>query len=60
MKKVAAPLPSPNMKKIVVLVSGMGMTRNWTHLISGNSMQTCSEFMELFIHMLYPNIMVMR
>ena len=57
---VAAPLPSPNVKKVVVLVSGVGTPRNWTHSISGNSTQTCAELMELFIHVLYPDITVVR
>mmetsp|Transcript_11877 Transcript_11877/g.21951 ORF Transcript_11877/g.21951 Transcript_11877/m.21951 type:complete len:1044 (+) Transcript_11877:69-3200(+) len=59
-KKVAAPLHSPNVKKVVVLVSGVGTPRNWTHSISGNSTQTCAELMELFIHVLYPDITVVR
>jgi len=59
-KKVAAPLPSPNVKKVVVLVSGVGTPRNWTHSISGNSTEACAELMELFIHVLYPDITVVR
>ena len=60
MKKVAAPLPSPNVKKIVVLVSSVGTPRNWTHSISGNLTQNCADFMELFIHVLFPNIAVLK
>ena len=59
-KSVAAPLHSPNVKKVVVLVSGVGVPRNWTHSISGNSTQTCAELMELFIRVLYPDITVVR
>lgn len=57
---VAAPVDSPNVKKVVVLVSGVGTPRNWTHSILGNSTQTCAELMELFIHVLYPDITVVR
>jgi hypothetical protein len=57
---VAAPLHTPNVKKVVVLVSGVGTPRNWTHSMSGNSTQTCAELMELFIHVLYPDITVVR
>ena len=59
-KKVSAPVESPNVKKVVVLVSGVGTPRNWTHSISGNSTQTCAELMELFINVLYPDITVVR
>mmetsp|Transcript_1117 Transcript_1117/g.2341 ORF Transcript_1117/g.2341 Transcript_1117/m.2341 type:complete len:1039 (-) Transcript_1117:331-3447(-) len=59
-KTVAAPLHSPNVKKVVVLVSGVGTPRNWTHSISGNSTQTCAELMELFIRLLYPDVTVVR
>jgi len=51
---------SPNVKKVVVLVSGVGTPRNWTHSISGNSTQKCAELMEMFIHVLYPDITVVR
>ena len=57
---VSAPLYTPNVKKVIVLVSGVGTPRNWTHLPSGNSTQTCAELMELFIHVLYPDITVVR
>jgi hypothetical protein len=58
---IVAALPhTPNVKKVVVLVSGVGTPRNWTHSMSGNSTQTCAELMELFIHVLYPDITVVR
>jgi hypothetical protein len=59
-KIVAAPLYTPNVKKVIVLVSGVGTPRNWTHSMSGNSTQTCAELMELFIQVLYPDITVVR
>lgn len=59
-KKLTAPLHTPNVKKVVFLVSGVGTPRNWTHSISGNSTQTCAEIMELFIHVLYPDVTVIR
>ncbi|KAL9191414.1 hypothetical protein ACHAXT_001120 [Thalassiosira profunda] len=58
--KVAAPLLSPHVKKVVVLVSGVGSPRNWTHSVKGNSTQACAEIMELFLHALYPDITVVR
>ena len=54
------PLHSPHVKKVVVLVSGVGTPRNWTHSISGNSTKVCAELMELFIRALYPDITVVR
>lgn len=59
-KSVAAPLHSPNVKKVIVLVSGVGVPRNWTHSISGNSTSRCAELMELFINVLYPDVTVVR
>jgi hypothetical protein len=59
-KIVSAPLHTPNVKKVVVLVSGVGTPRNWTHSMNGNSTQTCAELMELFIQVLYPDITVVR
>jgi len=55
-----ASVETPNIKKVVVLVSGVGTPRNWTHSISGNSTQKCAELMEMFIHVLYPDITVVR
>lgn len=49
-----------HVKKVVVLVSGVGTPRNWTHSITGNSTQACAELMERFIHVLYPDVIVVR
>lgn len=57
---VAAPLYTPNVKKVIVLVSGVGTPRNWTHSINGNSTRACAELMELFINTLYPDITVVK
>ncbi|KAL7485655.1 hypothetical protein ACHAW6_011248 [Cyclotella cf. meneghiniana] len=51
---------SANVKKVVVLVSGVGSPRNWTHSISGNSTQVCADLMELFIHELFPDVTVIK
>lgn len=59
-KIVSAPLYTPNVKKVIVLVSGVGTPRNWTHSMNGNSTQTCAELMELFIQVIYPDITVVR
>ena len=57
---VSAPLHNPNVKKVMVLVSGVGTPRNWTHSVSGNSTEACAELMELFINVLYPDVTVVR
>ena len=36
-EKTVAPQETPNVKKVVILVSGVGTPRNWTHSVSGNS-----------------------
>jgi hypothetical protein len=51
---------STNVKKVIVLVSGVGSPRNWTHSISGNSTQICSDLMEKFICELYPDVTVIK
>jgi len=48
------------LKKVVVLVSGVGTPRNWTHSLKGNSTQACADLMEKFIHTLYPDVTVVR
>jgi hypothetical protein len=48
------------LKKVLILVSGVGTPRNWTHSISGNSTQTCASLTERFIHALYPDITVVK
>jgi len=47
-------------KKVLVLVSGVGSPRNWTHSIAGNSTQACAELMEIFIKVMYPDVTVVR
>lgn len=47
-----------SVKKVVVLVSGVGTPRNWTHSITGNSTQTCAGLMKKFIQSLYPEVTV--
>ena len=51
---------SSNVKKVVVLVSGVGSPRNWTHSVSGNSTQVCSDLMEMFINELFPDVTVIK
>mmetsp|Transcript_7025 Transcript_7025/g.16230 ORF Transcript_7025/g.16230 Transcript_7025/m.16230 type:complete len:889 (+) Transcript_7025:175-2841(+) len=59
-EKTVAPQETPNVKKVVILVSGVGVPRNWTHSVSGNSTETCAKVMELFINALYPDVVVVR
>ena len=49
-----------NVKKVLILVSGVGTPRNWTHSMTGNSTETISELMEFFIKVLYPDVVVVR
>lgn len=49
-----------NVKKVLILVSGVGTPRNWTHSINGNSTEACAELMEMFIKVLYPDVVVVR
>jgi len=53
-------ISSHQIKKIVILCSGVGTPRNWTHSITGNSTQALAELMEMFITALYPDVTVVR
>ena len=47
-------------KQVLILVTGVGTPRNWTHSMTGNSTQACAEIMEFFIKILYPHVTVVR
>jgi len=49
-----------NVKKVIILVTGVGSPRNFTHSPTGNSTEACAELMEAFIHTLYPDVTVVR
>lgn len=49
-----------NVKKVLILVSGVGTPRNWTHSKSGNSTESCAELLELFIKVLYPDVTIVK
>jgi len=48
------------LKKVIILVSGVGTPRNLSHSKRGNSTEACAELMELFISVLYPDITIIR
>jgi hypothetical protein len=52
----------PEPSKILILVSGVGTPRNWTHSITrtGNSTHACASLTERFIHALCPDITVVE
>ena len=47
-------------EKVLVLVTGVGTPRNWTHSITGNSTQALADLMELFLAKVYPDITVVK
>lgn len=49
-----------NVKKVVILVSGVGTPRNYTHSLTGNSTRFCAHLMEKYINFLYPDVTVVR
>ena len=55
-----AKVKNSNVKKVIVLVSGVGSPRNWTHSASGNSTEMCADLMEMFIHELFPDVTVIK
>jgi cytidine deaminase len=52
--------PQTDVKKVIILVSGVGTPRNWTHSIKGNSTEACAELMERFIRIVHPDVTVVR
>jgi hypothetical protein len=46
--------------KVVILVSGVGTPRSWTHSVTGNSTAGAAKLMELFINENHPDIVVVR
>jgi cytidine deaminase len=47
-----------DVKKVLMLVSGVGTPRNWTHSITGNSTEACGQLMKKFIPLLYPDVTI--
>jgi cytidine deaminase len=60
-KQIASNCSSQSeVKKVLILVTGVGSPRNWTHSVDGNSTEACAELMERFVHLLYPDVKVVR
>ena len=51
---------SLSVKQVVILVSGVGQPRNWTHSVRGNSTQQCAELMKMFLQTIYPDLIVVH
>ena len=52
--------PRDNLKKVLILVTGVGTPRNWTHSVTGNSTEKLADLMEEFINTLHPDITVVK
>lgn len=52
--------PSMIPKKVLILVSGVGQPRNWTHSVKGNSTEQCAELMKIFLQTVYPDLVVVH
>uniref|UniRef100_A0A7S4AQE9 Uncharacterized protein n=1 Tax=Pseudo-nitzschia australis TaxID=44445 RepID=A0A7S4AQE9_9STRA len=53
-------ISSPIPKQVLILVSGVGQPRNWTHSVKGNSTQQCAELMKIFLKTIFPNLVVLH
>ena len=49
-----------SVKRVLILVTGVGTPRNWTHSVKGNSTQACADLMEKCVHRLDPDIVVVK
>jgi hypothetical protein len=47
-------------KRVLILVSGVGTPRNWTHAMAGNSTQACADLMEYFLQKIDPELTVVK
>eukprot|EP00980_Cylindrotheca_fusiformis_P028525 scaffold22607_cov123-Cylindrotheca_fusiformis.AAC.22 len=47
-------------KQVLILVSGVGTPRNWTHSMTGNSTQVCAQLMQHYLQTLYPDLVVVQ
>ena len=47
-------------QRVIILVTGVGTPRNYTHDLYGNSTKQCAQLMETYIQTLYPNVQVVR
>ena len=47
-------------KRVLILVTGVGTPRNWTHSVTGNSTQACADIMENFVHRIDPSLVVVK
>jgi cytidine deaminase len=52
--------PQTEVKKVLILVSGVGTPRNWTHSVNGNSTHACARLMERFTRLLHPDVAVVH
>jgi cytidine deaminase len=49
-----------DVKRVLILVTGVGTPRNWTHSVSGNSTEVCAQLMEHFLKLIDPGLTVVR
>uniref|UniRef100_A0A7S3L099 Uncharacterized protein n=1 Tax=Amphora coffeiformis TaxID=265554 RepID=A0A7S3L099_9STRA len=49
-----------NVKRVLILVTGVGTPRNWTHSVSGNSTEACAQLMETFLKRVDPDLTVVK
>lgn len=49
-----------NVKRVLILVTGVGTPRNWTHSVSGNSTEASAQLMESFLNRIDPDLTVVK
>jgi hypothetical protein len=47
-----------DIKRVLILVTGVGTPRNWTHSVNGNSTQVCATLMKRFLRVIDPDLVV--
>jgi cytidine deaminase len=47
-------------KKVLILVTGVGTPRNWTHSMNGNSTFQCARLMKFFLQTICPELVVLH
>jgi cytidine deaminase len=47
-------------KRVLILVTGVGTPRNWTHSVKGNSTEACADLMQAFLARIDPGLTVVK
>lgn len=59
-RQIAAKEYRASVKRVLILVTGVGTPRNWTHSVKGNSTEACADLMIAFLANIDPGLTVVQ